>query len=78
MVQVRTCIGIGHAFAQHGDDGAFHGNGNGFISLFHSGLHGFGEGLCVGFDDALQPFGEACENAREYNAGVTSCAEQHP
>ena len=63
MVQVGTAICACHAFAQYGDDGAFHMDWDGFVSLFHSGLHGIGEGLCVGFDDALQTFGEASEDS---------------
>ena len=67
-----------HAFPKDGQDGAFHGYGDGLISVFHSAFHGFFEGLQVCFPDAGKSPRNTGKNAREDDAGISAGAHEHP
>ena len=77
LLQVLAAGGGLRSFPEHGQDGAFHGLGNGVVGFFDTGQHGFGEGVHIGLPDAFKAFGDAGVDAGEDDTRVAPGAHQH-
>ncbi len=77
FVQVPASGRCFHGFPENGEDGSFHGFGNGMVGFFHTGLHGAGEGLDTGLPLPGKALGDTGEDAGQDDPGVAPGPREH-
>ena len=77
FVQVPASRRRFHGLPENGEDGPFHGFGNGMIGFLHAGLHGAGEGVDTGLALPGKPLGDAGEDAGQDDPGIAPGPREH-